>query len=398
MVSQLQRRHRREYEKICEEYGATMTLLREDGGHLVYEITQAEGTSRFVTSASPSDRRSHKNNRAKLRRILRHGEPPEPVSATPTNGASHGEEQPAVSANGHGDEAPEPAAAEPEQPQAAPMTDLAQAVAAQLESQVEAAVQSRVAGIVGELDVLMEERSQALLLVAELDDKIAKRLRALSEAAVTPPEGYRRPVVAQTPRPPEPEPVAPPPPSPPPLPPAEAEPEPEPEPADAQPVRTLKAQTMKDALVEIAEANGGILHTRMARELLIAEGRFFAEGKTTPAARISSALYADHRFEKGTESGEWRLIPDPRPAEEREQAERRQRLQAAVLEFTKDDTEPFTALAMRDRLQSTTADIGPPREVSIRLSRFFASSPHFEKLGRGRWRRVSSPATGESAT
>ena len=134
MVSQLQRRHRREYEKICEEYGATITLLREDGGHLVYEITQAEGTSRFVTSASPSDRRSHKNNRAKLRRILRYGEPPEPVTATPkTNGASHAEEEPPVSAheNGHAEEAPEPAAAEPEQP---PIADLAQALAAQLES------------------------------------------------------------------------------------------------------------------------------------------------------------------------------------------------------------------------------------------------------------------------
>ena len=283
------------------------------------------------------------------------------------------------------------------------MSDIAQLVANQIETQVQILVKERLGEIVGELNTMLEERAHAHEMIMDMDRKIAERLGTLRStvASFTMP-----PVVAAVPTPPaepppEPVPAPRPDPSPPPLPPAADEaPAPEPEPAALEPVSVtppplFKSKRLRDVLVEIAEANGGILKVREAREQLTGLGLLTGTTKVKAKA-ISNVVYHSPRFEKGDKFGEWRLRPADAPPPPRSSKPRKPSkkiaLEAAVLETVKATGRgEFNSLDIRDKLMGTAALTSHPVKASQALSAFLHTSGKFEKVARGKWRLVEQP-------
>ena len=263
------------------------------------------------------------------------------------------------------------------------MNDIAQLVAKQIEAQVHGLVRERLATIIGELDTMLEERAHAHEMIVEMDHKIASRLERLrySVANIMTPEATA--AVPALPAEPPPEPVPVPPPTPcPPLPPAD-----EPGPAP------LKARKLRDALVEIAEANGGVLSTGDARKRLVAHGMLSGTPKQKSKA-IGNALHQSPRFEKAETFGSWRLRPadapppTPRP---RRRTSKAAALEVALIEAARAEGTPeFNTRDVRDKLMASSALDADPTKASKVLSAMLQRSTSFEKIGYGRWRLVDT--------
>lgn len=64
-------RHQRELTKLFQEVGCEARLLRQRGGHLVYQVERDGRSSRLIAPQTPSDHRALRNLRSYLERALR---------------------------------------------------------------------------------------------------------------------------------------------------------------------------------------------------------------------------------------------------------------------------------------------------------------------------------------
>ena len=259
MAKLMQREHVRRLKRICDDYGATLAVHRDNGAHVIFDVGHFGGSTKLTVSKSSSDRRATKNSEAMLRRILKHGAPPchkiEPIVAV---------EKPIA----------EVKPIEPLNIEEPPMTDLAQMIAKQIEGQVQALVRERLTTVIGELDAMLEERLHAYEMVMDMDRKIAAKLREIRVA-----DGAEVKVPSI--------------------------PEPAPAPVLAP---TVKPLTLKEALVACARENNGRLYTRALRKRLFDEG-VIKYDDARGAKSISNCLQSNkHLFKKVDGYGLWELI------------------------------------------------------------------------------------------
>ena len=129
---------------------------------------------------------------------------------------------------------------------------------------------------------MMEERAHATDLVIEMDRKIATRLQAIrgTVANIAMPAQGSRP----SPAPPAAAPV-------------------EPEPAAAAPTRKHKG--VREALIDLAERNGGALYIDAARREPSVQAFLTGTAKQV-TKKLQNALYQSARFEKLPERGRYR--------------------------------------------------------------------------------------------
>ena len=259
MAKLMQREHVRRLKRICDDYGATLTVHRDNGAHVIFDVGHFGGSTKLTVTKSSSDRRATKNSEAMLRRILKHGAPPchkiEPIVAV---------EEPIA----------EVKLVEPPNTEEPPMNDLTQMIAKQIEGQVQSLVRERLTAVIGDLDAMLEERLHAYEMVMDMDRKIAAKLK---EIRVSDGAEVKVPSI----------------------------PEPAPAPVLAP---TAKPLTLEEALVACARENNGRLYTRALRKRLFDEG-FIQYDDARGAKAISSCLQQNKQiFKKGDGYGIWELI------------------------------------------------------------------------------------------